>query len=80
MTLAEKMKDDEEVVTEAGTQADPGTFTLTHDASGESTDEARVRFKLSQAVWASRYEVTHGRKLQAADELIRVEVKPKALD
>jgi len=43
----------------------------------QSTDESRVRYKLSQAVWASRYEVTHGRRLQARDELIRVEVKPK---
>jgi hypothetical protein len=49
-------------------------------ATGKSTDELRVRYKLSQAVWASRYEVTHGRKLQANDELIRVEIKPKPLE
>jgi hypothetical protein len=49
-------------------------------ASGKSTDEARVRYKLCQAVWASRYEVTHGRKLQAMDELIRVDVKPTRLE
>ena len=40
--------------------------------SGASTDAERVRFKLSQAVWASRFEVTHGRKLRPEDELIRV--------
>lgn len=40
--------------------------------SGESTDAERLRFKLSQAVWASRYEYTRGRTLQPEDELVRV--------
>ncbi len=41
--------------------------------SGESTDEVRGRFKLSQAVWAARYELEGGRgSLRLQDELIRV--------
>ncbi len=41
--------------------------------TGESTDQERLRFKLSQAVWASRYELTGGRgSLRPQDELIRV--------
>lgn len=39
--------------------------------SGEALDEERTRYKLSQAVWASRYGFTRGRKLQVEDELIR---------
>ncbi len=41
--------------------------------TGEPTDEERLRFKLSQAVWASRYELAGGRgSLRLQDELIRV--------
>jgi hypothetical protein len=41
--------------------------------TGESTAEERHRFKLSQAVWAARYELTGGRgSLRLQDELIRV--------
>jgi hypothetical protein len=41
--------------------------------TAESTDEERHRFKLSQAVWASRYELAGGRgSLRLQDELIRV--------
>jgi Calcineurin-like phosphoesterase len=41
--------------------------------TGESTDEERYRFKLSQAVWASRYELAGGRgSLRPQEELIRV--------
>jgi predicted phosphodiesterase len=41
--------------------------------TGEPTDQERLRFKLSQAAWASRYESTRGRRLQVEDELIRVD-------
>jgi hypothetical protein len=41
--------------------------------TGESTEQDRYRFKLSQAVWASRYELEGGRgSLRLQDELIRV--------
>ena len=41
--------------------------------TSESLDEERYRFKLSQAVWASRYELKGGRgSLRLQDELIRV--------
>jgi hypothetical protein len=41
--------------------------------TGESTDKERGRFKLSQAVWAARYELEGGRgSLRLQDELIRV--------
>jgi hypothetical protein len=40
--------------------------------SGDSTDAARVRYKLSQAAWASRFERAQGRRLQVEDDLIRV--------
>ena len=43
---------------------DPGT--------GESADEERIRYKISQAVWASRYEHSAGRRLTISDELVRV--------
>ena len=45
-------------------------------ATGRSTDEDRRRFRLSQAVWASRYEVTSGRGLSPDDELIRIRTQP----
>jgi hypothetical protein len=44
---------------------DPGT--------GESADEVRIRYKISQAVWASRYENSAGRRLTTSDELVRVQ-------
>jgi hypothetical protein len=44
----------------------------TVDAAGKSTDDMRVRYKISQAVWASRYETTKGRVLRSEDELIRI--------
>ncbi len=41
--------------------------------TGEPTDEERYRFKISQAVWASRYELEGGRgSLRVQDDLIRV--------
>lgn len=43
--------------------------------TGRSTDDDRARFKLSQAVWASRYEYTSGRRLRPDDDLIRVRVQ-----
>lgn len=42
--------------------------------SGEVTDENRLRFMLSQAVWASRFGYTAGRGLLPEDELVRVKV------
>lgn len=46
--------------------------------TGESLDAERHRFKLSQAVWASRYELTGGRGgLRLQDELIRVRRTPE---
>lgn len=39
--------------------------------SGAPLDELRANYRLSQAVWASRYGFTQGRTLQAGDELIR---------
>lgn len=49
-------------------------------ASGASTDDERLRFKLSQAVWASRYEHTRGRSLRPEDELVRVRLRPASAD
>jgi hypothetical protein len=40
--------------------------------TGEPTDDARVRYKVSQAAWASRFERAKGRRLQVEDDLIRV--------
>ncbi len=40
--------------------------------TGESTDDARVRYRISQAAWASRFEKAKGRRLQVEDDLIRV--------
>ena len=37
----------------------------------EPSDDARARFKLSQAVWASRFEQEEGRRLRKRDNLIR---------
>ncbi len=41
--------------------------------TGESMDEARLHFKLSQAAWASRFENSEGRRLRVEDELIRID-------
>ena len=41
--------------------------------SGEPSDDARLRYKLSQAAWASRFEAEQGRRLRVEDELIRVD-------
>ncbi len=40
--------------------------------TGASSDEARARFKLSAAAWASRFMYSKGRRLEVEDELIRV--------
>jgi hypothetical protein len=40
--------------------------------TGEPTDAARLRWKISQAAWASRFERAQGRRLQVEDDLIRV--------
>lgn len=40
--------------------------------TGDSLDETRMRYKVSQAAWASRYESAKGRRLRVEDELIRV--------
>lgn len=42
-------------------------------------DDARMRFKLSQAAWASRFENSRGRRLSVEDELIRVEWEKSAM-
>jgi len=45
-----------------------------HDPeTGESTDEVRVRFKISQAAWASRFMKERGRRLRVEDERIRID-------
>jgi len=41
--------------------------------TGASLDEARVRFKLSQAAWASRFEGAQGRRLRVEDDLIEID-------
>ena len=46
--------------------------------SGEASDDARRRFKLSQASWASRFESAQGRRLRLDDELIRIQADPQA--
>jgi len=44
-----------------------------HDPStGQTTSDELMRFKICQAVWASRFESTHGRRLTPTDQLIRV--------
>lgn len=53
-----------------------GSRTTEDPASGAPLDELRTRYKLSQAVWASRYGFMQGRTLQATDELIRA--RPRA--
>ncbi|MFI5401870.1 MAG: metallophosphoesterase family protein [Planctomycetota bacterium] len=40
--------------------------------TGEPTDAARIRYKVSQAAWASRFERAKGRRLRVEDDLIRV--------
>jgi len=42
-------------------------------ASGKSTDDVRVRYKISQAAWASRYEKQRGRQLSVEDDLIHLD-------
>lgn len=46
--------------------------------TGDSTDDERTRFKVSQAAWASRFEKAQGRRLSVEDELIRVEAPRKS--
>ncbi len=41
--------------------------------TGEASDAARLRFKISQAAWASRFEASEGRRLRIEDQLIRVD-------
>jgi len=41
--------------------------------TGRSMDEDRLRFKLSQAAWASRFENSEGRRLRVEDNLIRID-------
>ena len=41
-------------------------------ATGESLDEVRMRYKISQATWASRFMAEKGRRLRVEDELIRI--------
>lgn len=41
--------------------------------TGASTDDVRLRYKLSQAAWASRFEYEKGRRLRVEDDLIRVD-------
>lgn len=40
--------------------------------AGVPTEDARGRYKVSQAAWASRFEHARGRRLQVEDDLIRV--------
>jgi len=42
----------------------------------EEAERARRRYKLSQAVWASRYEIDRGRNLRPEDTLIRSQSNP----
>lgn len=46
--------------------------------TGKPNDDARARFKISQAVWGSRYAYSKGRRLRTEDELIRVDWKKSA--
>ena len=39
--------------------------------TGTNTDQERLRFKISQAAWASRFESARGRGLRLEDEVIR---------
>ncbi len=41
--------------------------------TGKPNDTDRARFKVSQAVWGSRYAFSKGRKLRTEDDLIRVD-------
>ena len=41
--------------------------------TGLPGDDARLRYKLSQAAWASRFEAERGRSLRIEDEVIRVD-------
>lgn len=45
--------------------------------TGKSTDDVRMRFKISQAAWAARFEAERGRRLRVEDELIRVRWDPE---
>ncbi|MHC5049078.1 MAG: metallophosphoesterase family protein [Planctomycetota bacterium] len=46
----------------------------THDPkTGAATDDVRKRYKISQAVWASRFMAAQGRRLRVEDDLIAVE-------
>ena len=42
-------------------------------ATGESTDAARERYKISQAAWASRFMSERGRRLRIEDETINID-------
>jgi hypothetical protein len=42
-------------------------------ATGESVDDVRLRYKISQATWASRFMAEKGRRLRVEDDLIRVD-------
>ena len=41
------------------------------DAAGESTDDVRLRYKVSQAAWASRFEKSKGRRLRLEPAFLR---------
>ena len=41
--------------------------------TGESLDDVRIRWKISQAAWASRFENKRGRRLRVEDDLIRID-------
>ncbi len=41
--------------------------------TGAATDDVRKRYKISQAVWASRFMAAKGRRLRVEDDLIAVE-------
>ena len=41
--------------------------------TGESLDDKRVRWKISQAAWASRFENKRGRRLGVEDDMIRID-------
>jgi hypothetical protein len=47
-------------------------------ATGESLDEVRLRYKISQAAWASRYMAEQGRRLRVEDEMIRMQWDDKS--
>lgn len=62
---------DEKIALLRELEAFEGSRATRDPETGESLDETRTDYKLSQAVWSSRYESSGGRRATAEDELIR---------